>query len=263
MNQQAEKFPGHFLNPDYEKGTFESITADIDPITDKIIEITGRYDFKEDFEKKLSLRNKEAKKEIESMLMEILIGGGSQKAVGSILLDELNQILVIGDSKFSETSKFEETIQDLINYISEKFSVSINQPKVLIPLETYNSRFELKYFVNKPLLQELFDMAIDKDIIDDTDDNVSFEKFYNSLTLKDPSKEDYIKFNCKNSKLKSFILVIQPLFDRLNSITIGEVGVFITKQNKPLSTGNYNKIKEDINFFKKMNNEIQPLLPVE
>ncbi len=258
MNQQSQKFPSHFLNPDYEKGTFESITADIDPITDKIIEITGQYDFKKDFEKKLLAESLIAKKVIDAMLMQVLVSGGSQKTVGNILLKELNEVLAVADSKYSESLKFKEVIQGLISFVCEKFSISINQPKVIIQSENYNSKFEPKDFMKKAVFEKLYDIAIDEDLIDDTE--VTFEMFFNSLTERNPSQTDYIKFRCFNNKMKSFIVSISCFFYNLKARSIEESGVFMTKQGTPITIVNFDKIKEKEDYTKKLSGLLEPYL---
>lgn len=258
LNQKLERFPNHFLKPDYENGTYESITADIDPVTNKVIEITGRYDFKKDFEKKLSLRSTEAKKEIESMLMDVLVGGGNTKAVGSILLDELNQVLSVADSKYSESLKFKETVQNLITFVCEKFKIKLNQAKNIIEIERFDSIFEPKDFVSKTTLQGIYDIAIDEDLIDDVE--ITFDMFFNTLTKKKTSKGDYIKFSCFNNKMRSFIVSISSFFNNLKARSIEDSKVFYTKKGTALKVSYYDKIDEKEGYTKKLTELLKPYL---
>lgn len=259
LNQKLERFPNHFLKPDYENGTYESITADIDPVTNKVIEITGRYDFKKDFEKKLSLRSTEAKKEIESILMDVLVGGGNTKAVGSILLDELNQVLSVADSKYSESLKFKETVQNLITFVCEKFEIaSVSKPKVIIQFERFDSIFIPKEFVSSSMLEDIYELAIENDIIHRFE--TSFEMFCYSLINRKTSKKEYIQFQCKNAYAKAFLESIKQLFNKMDGTNIGKSELFLTKQGTPFKQGNYYRTKSDRELASRLEKQVLSII---
>ena len=258
LNDQLEKFPKDFINPDFEKGTFESIHVDIDQKTGEIVQGVGKFDFRKNFESKLLKEKSKAKKEIESMLMGILVNGGNQKAIGFILLDELEKIINVAAGKYSESPKFAEILKDLSGFVCSKFEIIVNKPKKVIQFESFDSIFKPREFVTSSMIEEIYDLAVNQDII--YDGEITFEMFFNSLTQRNTSEKDYIKFDCKNSVIKAFLESIKHLFKQMNGANIEKSRVFTTKQGTFLTQTNYNRTIHDTDLTTELHFKILDII---
>ncbi len=252
-----EKYPNETEIIDLEKGLYKFSFSQYDEITNTV-DLNYISSFEKDFENELTKESLKVTELIESMQVQVLVNGSNQRVIGNLLLKELEQLVDVVESRYSKSIKFKEVIQDLMVFVIERFEIKQKQPKVIIQPESYNSKFEPKAFVNNTIVEKIYDIAVDEDLIDDVE--VTFDMFFNSLTQKETSENDFIKFRCFNSKMKSFIISISDFFHNLKARSIEESGVFMTKQGTPVTIVNFDKTKEKEDYTKKLLGLLKPYL---
>ncbi|MBF0576379.1 hypothetical protein [Dysgonomonas sp. GY617] len=132
-------------------------------------------------------------------------------------------------SKFPICKKPFATIE---KYLSDKYHIDLVSKQ---QINIQPSIFKVKPNIKRYIFKELYDLAIELEIVDD--ELISEIEFISTLT--EYKTNNTITFNCDNNVMICFLESISPLFYNLNSTSIAESKRFYTKQGKQITSSIY------------------------
>ena len=232
INSRVEKYGSLVESVDYEKGIVSYIDMFINDSQD-LIEATTAYSFASDFTKEVIKESKKAKETIDNLVLEINIKGNN---ANQFLISQVNHLTILVEKSkvtYPKLKFIEVTIQNIITYLVDRYSLKESYKKRNLTINTKYSYFDIKAEVKPSLLEQLYDVSVDLEIIDD--EIITEDTFMNVLSVNPTISNEVIIFKCNNELAAHFINCIQPLFNNLTIAQINKSKSFINKNNKTLN----------------------------
>lgn len=229
----VEQYGDLIIEPiDYDKGivtykTFRPLTLDVS------IDSIEAYNFSKEFPQEVFKEAEKAKNNIDSIAFEINKNGNNANEHLLSQIKHLNSLIDKSKTTYPKLKFIENTIEDLIVYLVDRYSLKESYKKRILNINIKSSFFDVKSTVKRSLLEELYDISIDLEIIDE--EIVSEETFINVLTLNPITSQEVIIFKCNNELAAHLINCIQPLFNNLSTSQINRSKSFINKNGKTLN----------------------------
>ena len=147
---------------------------------------------------------------------------------------QLDDLLELNNTKkFPHLIEIHQTVRKaLVKFFDEPVGASSTQAKGL----------PIKSSVKRQLLKDLYDIAVDYDLIDVAE--IDEQHFISAFMDKDSRSQ--INFRCSSASAVKFLDSISPLFIKWNASVIAESNRFITSRGANITASNINKLRKTI-----------------
>lgn len=215
INQIKEQVNGYFESVDFDLGEirFWDHEYDIEAGESKT-ELTT-YNFRKEFPRKITSETIKTKSLIDNSALDINKKGNNNEAFLKSQIKHIYFLLdKLGDSNIVDKLLIKESLEGLCNHIVDRYSIKHTYKNRNVQGNNISSYFDLKGHIKMSLIVELFDAAIDLEVIDD--EVISEDTFINVLTGHPSYSNEVISFKCNNQLAVHFIDSLKPIFNNLS-----------------------------------------------
>ena len=246
INEIIERYGGLVKSVDYKKGEVDYIAVFSDGSPEPI-EAMATYSFANEFTAEVIKKAEETKQSIDSTVLEINKNGNN---ANQFLISQIKHLSILADKSkniYPKLTFIEDAIRNTITYLVDRYSLKESYKKTKISVTPKSSFFDIKSGVKMSLLEQLYDVAVDLEIIDD--EMVTEEIFINVLTGNPTASNEVLIFKCNNRIATHFINCINSLFNNLTASRIEKSKSLIGKNGNAFTQQGM----DNINSFLKHN----------
>lgn len=221
-----------YIHLDSEKGIVQYIDFDIDEITQEPFQEECTYDFQKEFALRVKKEAETVQNRIDQEVIEINRAGVNADQFVRTQVKELQYLISKAKTLYPKHTFIEDSLLGVLKYLVDKNSLSESFKKQNEIKTAKTSFFDVKSTTKRSLLQDVYDTAVDLEVLDD--EVVTEETFLNVLTGNPSKTNEVIIFKCNNQLVVHFLNCIQCLFNNLTFSQIHKSGSFVNSRGKIL-----------------------------
>lgn len=238
ISSVEESVKGYLESVDYDKGEISFWHYDHESGETELT----TYSFEKELPKKIEEEITKAKNCIDSLTLEIDKKGNSHEV---FLKSQVKHIFFLLDKLSRAEVPNNELVRDFLeglkSYLIDRYSIKHTNRRHPVESKSSSSYFDLKTSIKMSLIEELYNVTVDLEIIDD--EVVSEEAFINVLTGHPSESGDVIVFKCNNQLAVHFIDSIQAIFNNFTYSQISKSEQFFNSKPKVLNQADLDNAK--------------------